>query len=948
MSRFPYPGYPIAPRLLRPILSIGLPLAFARLVSHFSLLADLDETVWTYVDQSVADILGNLVITRAGRMRSAPFWRLTYFPKLAHGLQLGDVQIEQSTYECLSDAFKRGLPEGLPSLAQYTLDHALSEIPGFGIRPLVDLLTAVHFHAADDSTAGDAGDRLDLAQLQHIIQTPSAWRSHSGKYLPFLPKTVGLEELQLSARAHSCIYGLLKQCVISDVADLSRLTMGQIMERPNFGLKSLIELLKEIQPLVLESAASQASIPQVGATSSVQASVPRIDVADSNRLSGEDIQQIISRSSPLDLFLERRFPDIPPTTELDDMQLDVRTYNCITDLIRGDVISRPSDLSQLTLRQMMRTKNFGRKSLGNLLHSIEQLHRPKPVTTAEPVHAVPKLVSPDLTRAAEKLARSRVVSRIRCNDPRVSKLCGDLLYAVNNSSTYSPLDSKATLQQVALRLATCTWNPYTASQVVNTIGLLRLRLAELMRMKLETELRSLAAMHLKHRDLEIVLALWGWTGELPRTLQSVGDTFGLTRERVRQIVSGFEKVCRRRKAFLPSLERVLRLVARRVPTVADDIEAELQARHLTSSRLRVESVIECAKRFGQPVPFVFDESGAARIITEARSTGLTRLIAMRARRAVSKYGLANTVDLKEELTDTVHSGIELRFLSNVIRAMASCEDLGKGWFWLRDLPRNHLLTIVRKVLAVAPRIHVSEMRAAIANDPRGMGFAPPKQVVLSFCQTAAGCDVEDEVVIARQRQDPSQVLSDTEQIILNVFRAHGPLLSRIALEEHCFQRGVKRSTLSLYAGRLAIIARYAPRVYGLRGAAFSPDDLDRASLRRQARYSDHGWTERAEPWAAVELAASALSNGVVQLPPSFRQQMSGRYALRTEDGLMVGHLVVSDHATWGLGPLFRRRGGEPGDILLLTFDLRQREVTARLGDLGVIPEPGNLAEEVLD
>jgi hypothetical protein len=91
-----------------------------------------------------------------------------------------------------------------------------------------------------------------------------------------------------------------------------------------------------------------------------------------------------------------------------------------------------------------------------------------------------------------------------------------------------------------------------------------------------------------------------------------------------------------------------------------------------------------------------------------------------------------------------------------------------------------------------------------------------------------------------------------------------------------------------------------------------------------------------------------LSSGVVQLPLSFRQQLRGRYVLRTEDGQKIGHLAVSDNATWGLSPLFRRRGGEPGDILLLTFDLRRHEVTAKLGDLAVVPELGNLAEEVRD
>jgi hypothetical protein len=107
---------------------------------------------------------------------------------------------------------------------------------------------------------------------------------------------------------------------------------------------------------------------------------------------------------------------------------------------------------------------------------------------------------------------------------------------------------------------------------------------------------------------------------------------------------------------------------------------------------------------------------------------------------------------------------------------------------------------------------------------------------------------------------------------------------------------------------------------------FSPDDLARASVCRQCRYSEQGWTEKAEPWVAIKLPPSALSNGIVQLPISFRQQVSGRYALKTEKGLVIGQLLVSDRGTWGLGPLFRRRGGEPADMLLLTFDLRQRRL----------------------
>ena len=366
---------------------------------------------------------------------------------------------------------------------------------------------------------------------------------------------------------------------------------------------------------------------------------------------------------------------------------------------------------------------LGRKSLRALLRSMEQVRRGQPDTSGafglDTVEVSelgsPRLRSPEFDRAAEKLAGSRVASRIRCGDPRISALCGDLLRAANRSTEFPPLTLSASLQQVGVRLASSPSAPPNPSQLVDAIRLIRLKLAELMRMKLEDELRSLAAAHLRGRNLEVVLSLWGWSGDLPRTLQSVGDSFGITRERVRQIALKSEKINTPRRAFLPRVERVLRIIARHVPVVADEIEIALQTRGLTHSRFRVESIVECAKQVGQPVMFVLDKSGGARVITEARDTGLVRLIASRGRRAVAKYGMINAAESKAQLADTLPSGVDIKIVSDVTRAMTSCEDLGKGWFWLRDVPRNHLLTIARKVLAVSPRIHVNEMRAADRN-----------------------------------------------------------------------------------------------------------------------------------------------------------------------------------------------------------------------------------------
>jgi hypothetical protein len=220
-----------------------------------------------------------------------------------------------------------------------------------------------------------------------------------------------------------------------------------------------------------------------------------------------------------------------------------------------------------------------------------------------------------------------------------------------------------------------------------------------------------------------------------------------------------------------------------------------------------------------------------------------------------------------------------------------------------------------------------------------MGFAPPKEAVLRFCRTGLNCLIDDEERVSSQRFiDPIDVLSEAELIILDVLRTHGPLMCRPEFEQLCIKRGMNSNTFGLYLNRSAILAKYATGIYGLRGITFSPSDLEALIRQRRVRVANHGWTEDAQPWIAVKLSPSALSSGVIHLPAGVKNLVQGRYAIKMDDGLNIGNLVVSGKAAWGLARLFRRRGGEPGDTLSITFDVRQRQVTARLGDATIIPE----------
>lgn len=155
-----------------------------------------------------------------------------------------------------------------------------------------------------------------------------------------------------------------------------------------------------------------------------------------------------------------------------------------------------------------------------------------------------------------------------------------------------------------------------------------------------------------------------------------------------------------------------------------------------------------------------------------------------------------------------------------------------------------------------------------------------------------------------------------------------PLLLTRRLEElHDQLRQLSRLTLD-------VIERFAQGVYGLRGSAVPPGLAESLAPRRSKSklIRDYGWKDDGRIEVCYRLSKAVLSNGIVSIPAGIRQYVQGRFKLKTADGVEVGNLVAKDTSAWGLGPFFRRRGGEPGDLLTIRFDLKQRFAVVELGD----------------
>ena len=509
------------------------------------------------------------------------------------------------------------------------------------------------------------------------------------------------------------------------------------------------------------------------------------------------------------------------------------------------------------------------------------------------------------------------------SDPRL----GDLLQQVGlGAATVQELVDRVTKRSHAL----------PGPSVAVRLRRLREAVQAKERMTLEEELRDVVASRTgrSERNRLIVARYLGWDGRGGATLQAVGDDFGISRERVRQICTPVAYRLASKKPFAPALDRVLSVVAERIPAPASAIEKTLVEEGLTAAPFSLEGVTKAAEVLGRRVPKM-----------PAVADGIIRC----ARKSVEHWGVTTVEDITAQVTEQLPETAPSDFVAKTLQGQQDFQwlDEAGGWFWFTSVSRNRLLNRINKVLSVGSRVNVAELRSGVAREYRMQGFAPPQRVLLELCRQAVGYLVEGNTVSADPSVAWGEALNETEQILLLALETHGPVMRREELEELCVELGMKRSTFYVRLGYSPFIARYAPGVYGLRGADVEPGLVDSLiSPRRQGSVlKDYGWTADGRVWLGFQLSQGMLSNGVFTVPAAMKSFVSGEFLLKAEDGSPVGTAVVQESGAWGLGPFFTRRGGEPGDHLILVFDLAAREAVVHIGDADLLDQFQALDED---
>lgn len=334
---------------------------------------------------------------------------------------------------------------------------------------------------------------------------------------------------------------------------------------------------------------------------------------------------------------------------------------------------------------------------------------------------------------------------------------------------------------------------------------------------LEQELEALLSPRAREKSLPIVRRVLGWDGGAGATLEAAGQEFGLTRERVRQIIArGLQN---RPSPVSSFLNRAIKVISEVAPCTAEQAERALLDQEIVRSPIRVEGVLATARALDIDVPWRIQRNSSSRVIVGPSHEDRIADFIREAKRRISRYGATTKSFVLEAL-----AWRESPHFADLCCAMAPglvWLDEPRGWFWL-PTARNAIAARLMKILRVAPAVEIMLALEGVLRDRRMEGAELPVNVFRNFCSQMPWCTADEECIRGVGELPQDEETDSNEVIICRVLQEHGPVMWRRDLWRRANDLGVEKVSFDRHLSESNALVRLAPEVYGLIGASGMP------------------------------------------------------------------------------------------------------------------------------
>lgn len=431
------------------------------------------------------------------------------------------------------------------------------------------------------------------------------------------------------------------------------------------------------------------------------------------------------------------------------------------------------------------------------------------------------------------------------------------------------------------------------------------------------ELRSdLHAVGISDAHSQIVLARLGIRGDQPQTLQAVGDSFGITRERVRQIMQKASVLLSDRES--PRLDSVCRTLQAMIP--CRELDAQNVIRLDGSCELSVEAFLSLVT-FRDPTSQWTSTDG--RLFADRASVELHYVHRQRAQKK-----LATVLDRKGiiSIEEAKRTGDSKAAVLDILD-FPDVQLLGTSYVTRRDGAKR-LSDVIMKILSVAGSIDVLELLEGISRHSRHREFKFSQEALTLYVSDILQFTIADSTVYPKSDDIPSwrDALGSEEQKLVDILFQYGPILTLRELRQLAVHKYKMSShSVNVYIYGSPVLKLFAPQVVGLRGYRPSAGELavlvEQTTNTAGAVNMGYSWLSARRVAIDIQLSEGVIFSGRLSLPSGLHEVLDGDFSL-TLSGRATSFLVRAKS-----GYLSRLKNPiqsselRAGDYVRITFDL---------------------------
>jgi len=665
-------------------------------------------------------------------------------------------------------------------------------------------------------------------------------------------------------------------------------------------------------------------------------------------------------------------------TSLDLLDLSTRTNNCIQNYS----IKTVEDLQKLSANDILRWSNAGRKVLAEIREMLGRLGlkldgdilpagEPDPRLLREldlrieALSAVTRAAenarkgtflleaSPELQRALVTLISDLTLS-VRARNilhvgkltflGEVAQLSRDRLMHTANAGRKTALELSELLEKrgLILGMKIPDWSLSLAKELNEKFredfNEERIKEGKQLLSKvgpdprcLEEELFRIANSLDVERNAKLLMALWGWSGQQPRVLESVGQEYGLTRERVRQIEARALRRLSDHSFETPFLRSAISILRKAAPCPVTVGASEVSEKGIAKGSFSPLALKKAAEIFNISFPVEFVSVDGLLIVAPSGQADNFRKALPTIRRRTSDRGCINLLALASELKINEKDASLLRILLEASGKVYWLDE-EKEWLLAAEASRNRLFNLSAKVLGVASRIHVSELRRAVSRSRR-LSMCPPQRILRLFVEQQRLGSISDGWITSNPAIAEAPEPESAEGIMISVLRKYGPVLEGEDFAEKCVAAGMNATTHYIYRLISPVISSLARGIFCAVGDEIPPGTVEEILSRRRntPAISDHGWTSSGKLWFGTELTLQKITAGGVRLAGFVSDFVQGEWTVTLPDNVSFGLVNCRETFIWPFRKVFGLLGAEAGDLCVFVFDLKARTVLVRIG-----------------